>query len=207
MCLKTDDTLWTWGLNDAGQLGQNDTIDRSSPVQVGTNWAVVKGGSYANRVVVAVTNDGKLFSWGYGAQGTLGNLSTANRSSPVQVGALTNWKTLAVNQHFAACVKTDGTLWTWGRNNQGQLGSNNTITRSSPVQVGALTNWAIPSGGTPNIMCSKIDNTIWSWGKNNYGQLGLGNTTYRSSPVQIGSSDNWISISAGANHGSALEQL
>ncbi len=200
MCLKTDDTLWTWGLNDAGQLGLNDLINRSSPVQVGTNWAAVAGGCYANRSVVAVTNDGKLFTWGYGAQGNIGNLSTANRSSPVQVGALTNWKTPTVNQQSVACVTTDGKLFTWGSNYRGQSGQGNTINLSSPVQVGALTDWATPSMGGgyfAPMACVKTNGTLWTWGKNDYGQLGSGTIINRSSPVQVGALTDWAIPSAG----------
>jgi alpha-tubulin suppressor-like RCC1 family protein len=201
MCIKTDDTLWTWGLNSSGQLGTGNTIDRSSPVQVGTNWAVVKGGSYANKMVLAIAKDGKLFSWGYGAQGTLGLGDTANRSSPTQVGLLTDWKTLAVNQQFAACVKTDGKLFTWGSNYRGQLGHGNTINLSSPVQVGALTDWATPScaGSYPaSMQCVKTDGTLWTWGFNTAGQLGLGNLTNYSSPKQVGALTDWA-IPAGGS--------
>jgi alpha-tubulin suppressor-like RCC1 family protein len=200
MCIKTDNTLWTWGRNQAGQLGQNNIIDRSSPVQVGTNWAAVAGGNYNSRTTVAVKTNGELWSWGYGYQGTLGIGIIGNRSSPVQVGALTNWKTPSSNSLFAACTTTDGKLFTWGINNRGQLGLGDTVSRSSPVQVGTLTTWATPgnAGGYFSAMaCVKTDGTLWSWGGNAYGTLGQNDTILRSSPVQVGALTNWATPSGG----------
>jgi alpha-tubulin suppressor-like RCC1 family protein len=82
-----------------------------------------------------------MWSWGSGGSGRLGQNDTANRSSPVQVGALTEWLESAAGNYHSVAVKNTGTLWAWGLNNDGQLGQNNTTGRSSPVQVGALTTW------------------------------------------------------------------
>ena len=88
-------------------------------------------------------NEGNgLWSWGGGVQGTLGLGDVINRSSPVQVGSLTNWKQASAGSSQSLAVKTDGTLWSWGYNIfNGPLGLNDLISRSSPVQVGALTGW------------------------------------------------------------------
>ena len=93
---------------------------------------------------VAIKTDGTLWSWGYNSSGELGlsnSGTTTHRSSPVQVGLLTDWQHVAAGQMHTYAVKTDGTLWSWGYNNAGQLGLGNTTNRSSPVQVGSLTNW------------------------------------------------------------------
>jgi len=191
-CIKTDGTLWAWGLGTSGCLGQGDAISRSSPVQVGssTNWTAIAAG---REFVLTVDSAGKLFSWGLNDdKGFLGLGDIANRSSPVQVGALTTWKTPGTGSYHSFCVKTDGTLWAWGKAGfAGYLGTNNTISRSSPVQVGALTNWAIPNGGRDSSMCTKTDGTLWSWGYGSYGKLGIGSTAYFSSPKQIGALTNW----------------
>jgi alpha-tubulin suppressor-like RCC1 family protein len=127
-----------------GRLGHGDTVSRSSPVQVGalTNWAQVSAG-YFNTVC---DYDGRelLLAWGSNVNGSLGlgDSFTAARSSPVQVGALTNWAQVSTVNRHTACVKTDGTLWAWGSGGEGRLGHGDTVSRSSPVQVGALTNWA-----------------------------------------------------------------
>jgi len=91
LAIKTDGTLWVWGRNDAGQLGIGNTVDRSSPVQVGalSDWAQVCG---IDRTSLAIKTDGTLWSWGLASNGLLGNGATVNRSSPVQIGSLTDWK-------------------------------------------------------------------------------------------------------------------
>ena len=140
--IKTDGTLWAWGYNGFGQLGLGNTVDKSSPSQVGalTTWYSISSGS---QFMAAIKTDGTLWSWGRNATyGSLGLGDTVNRSSPVQVGALTTWYKVAAGYRFTIAVKTDGTLWSWGLNSQGQLGYGGySISRSSPVQVGALTTW------------------------------------------------------------------
>ena len=89
--IKTDGTLWSWGSNNSGQLGQGNTINRSSPVQVGAlaNWShPAAAASFA----IATKTDGTLWSWGDGGSGQLGLGNTTTYSSPVQVGSLTTWQ-------------------------------------------------------------------------------------------------------------------
>ena len=101
---------------------------------------------------VAVKTDGTLWAWG-STTGQLGDGTTTDRSSPVQVGTATNWASVAAGNDHTVAVKTDGTLWAWGDNDSGQLGDGTTTNRSSPVQVGTATNWAsvdrrrLPHGG------------------------------------------------------------
>ena len=143
--IKTDGTLWTWGGNTGGQLGAGTTAARSSPVQVGalTTWKqvdTIKASSgFANMCAVKV--DGTLWVCGYNSVGQLGTGNTTSYSSPVQVGALTNWKQVSSSAVHSCAVKTDGTLWAWGSNTNGNLGTGNTTSYSSPVQVGTLTSW------------------------------------------------------------------
>jgi alpha-tubulin suppressor-like RCC1 family protein len=140
-----------------------------------------------------------LFSWGNNANGQLGlGDITVTRSSPTQVGALTNWALPASGTTSSMCVKTDGTLWTWGSGGYGVLGLEDTVNRSSPTQVGALTNWKTPSAGVQFALCVKTDGTLWSWGSNGSGRLGLGDTINRSSPVQVGALTSWSIPTAAA---------
>ena len=204
LSIKTDSTLWAWGFNSSGQLGLGDTPNRSSPVQVGalTTWAQVSGG---NAHTMAVKTDGTLWAWGGGSSGQLGLNDTAtNRSSPVQVGALTTWSKVASGDAHTMAVKTDGTLWAWGYGGTGQLGLGDTPHRSSPIQVGALTTWSQVSAGYRHSLAVKTDGTLWAWGRNDNGQLGLGDTANRSSPVQVGALTTWSSVSAGRNHTAAI---
>jgi alpha-tubulin suppressor-like RCC1 family protein len=216
--IKTDGTLWVWGSNSYGQLGQGNTTYYSSPVQVGAlnNWKQVSiggaevyaGGQSAFGSTAAVKTDGTLWAWGSNAAGQLGQNYAGNYySSPIQIGALTNWKEVSVGTGFMLSIKTDGTLWAWGSNGSGQLGIGNQVSYSSPVQIGALTSWKQVSASTNSnhTFAIKNDGTLWAWGQNNYGQLGTNNTTYYSSPVQVGNLTNWKQVSAGYRLGVALK--
>jgi alpha-tubulin suppressor-like RCC1 family protein len=196
IAIKTNGTLWTWGINSAGSLGQGDTNHRSSPVQVGslTNWAEV---SVSDAYSLAVKTDGTLWSWGNWSQGSLGlGTSNFNRSSPVQVGTSTNWKTPTAGGTAGFAIKTDGTLWAWGINSNSQLGLAGGGYRNSPVQVGVLTTWASVSTSGTHTLAITTAGTLWAWGTNLSGELGLTEvTTDKSIPVQVGLLTNWKSVS------------
>jgi alpha-tubulin suppressor-like RCC1 family protein len=145
LAIKSDGTLWAWGNNTNGQLGDASLTSKSSPVQViGTGWKYATAGGKLTTTAgfsVGIKTDGTLWAWGSNAQGQIGDGTTTTRSSPVQVGSLTNWKSVVAGEHSVAAIKTDGTLWTWGGNGNGQLMDGTVIAKSSPVQVGSLTNW------------------------------------------------------------------
>jgi alpha-tubulin suppressor-like RCC1 family protein len=202
LAIKTDGTLWSWGSNGSGELGLGDTTARFSPSQVGalTDWVKVYAGSDSNgqHFAAAIKTNNTLWMWGFGGNGRLGQGNTTNYSSPVQVGALSNWAQADVARASTLAVKTDGTLWGWGLNDLGQLGDNTTVSTSSPVQIGALSNWAqVTTGFTKNSHAVKTDGTLWSWGDGaTSGVLGLGNTVSYSSPVQVGALSNWAQAAA-----------
>jgi alpha-tubulin suppressor-like RCC1 family protein len=207
LATKTDGTLWSWGRDDRGQLGLNSqNINRSSPTQVGTgtNWSQF-GISVGENTSMATKTDGTLWLWGINQYGQLGQnsreaLNVANRSSPIQLGAGTDWNRVSFGKNWAMATKTGGTLWTWGQNPGGNLGVNISYQtmRSSPVQVGGTT-WNIISAGNYSSAATKTDGTLWTWGENNQGQLGLGNTVSRSSPVQVGVASGWTRVVVGQN--------
>jgi alpha-tubulin suppressor-like RCC1 family protein len=127
----------------------------------------------------------------------LGNTDTVNKSSPVQIGLLTNWLTIAAGYYSSLASQTNGTLWSWGFNNNGQLGLGNTTDYSSPKQIGALTNWGSAYIGTNTGFAIKTSGTLWAWGRSRFGERGYGAiSTYYSSPNQVGSSSTWLSISS-----------
>ena len=131
--IKTDGSLWTWGRNNQGQLGTNNTTSRSTPVTTfagGTNWKQVDCG---RDHTAAIKTDGTLWTLGRNHRGQLGDNTTTNRNIPVTTFAGgNNWKQVSAFEHTTA-IKTDGSLWTWGFNGNGPLGINNAITRSTPV--------------------------------------------------------------------------
>lgn len=196
--IKTDGTLWTWGLNTSGQLGDGTTTARSSPGTVaggGTTWCTV---SVFNGQMAAIKTDGTLWTWGFNQWGQLGDGTTTSRSSPGTVaGGGTTWRSICFNS-AAIAIKTDGTLWTWGKNDFGQLGTGNTTSRSSPGTVaGGGSTWCAASmGAGQTAMAIKTDGTLWTWGYNGQGQLGTGDTTSRSSPgTTAGCGTTWSSVS------------
>lgn len=139
LAIKTDGTLWAWGNNTFGQLGQGNTINRSSPVQIGTGttWEKI---SVSTAACAAIKTDGTLWTWGYGGDGRLGLSDSSSRSSPTQVGTGTNWSKIIVLYGGMAAIKTDGTLWVWGLTAQYGRGTNTTT--NSPVQIGSSTDYA-----------------------------------------------------------------
>jgi len=208
--IKTDGTLWIWGRNFYGELGLGNTTDYSSPKQVGalTDWATIPvNGLGSKSSSFAIKTDGTLWSWGRNGYGQLGLGDATDRSSPVQVGALTTWSKIETGRQNTLAIKTDGTLWAWGEGAGGGLAQGNLLDYSSPVQVGSLTTWSVISGGQGMGSGISTDGTLWVWGMNNVGQLGLNNTTYYSSPVQVGTSTDWGIIASGQNANLALEHI
>jgi alpha-tubulin suppressor-like RCC1 family protein len=200
--VKTDGTLWTWGLNSDGQLGVNNTTNRSTPVTTilgGTNWKSVSCGE---NHMAAIKTDGTLWVWGLNGAGQLGVNNTTNRSTPVTtILGGTNWKQVSCGKDHMAAIKTDGTLWNWGDNGYEQLGVSIGPDRSTPVTTRAGgTNWKTVSCGGYSTTAIKTDGTLWVWGSNYQGQLGTNDTTDRRTPVTtILGGTNWKSVSVGYN--------
>ena len=201
--IKTDGTLWVWGANNVGQLGQGNKTNYSSPVQIpGTTWAAVE--TNWSGIVKATKTDGTLWGWGYNYAGALGqneggNLSH-NKESPVQIPGTnysTDYRKLGPQLH----IKTDGTLWGIGNNHRGQLAQNNINDGySSPVQIPG-TNWQyVYSYGA-----SKTDGSLWMWGQNDSGQVGDNTNVWRSSPVQVPGTWDISNVLGGSNSKGAFK--
>jgi alpha-tubulin suppressor-like RCC1 family protein len=148
---------------------------------------------------LAIRPNGTLWAWGKNDYGQLGDGTTTNRLSPVQVGSTNDWLTVATGYNHNLAIKFDGTLWAWGANAQGQLGDGSTIQQSTPIQIGTSSNWYRIAAGNEHSLAVQTNGTLWSWGDNAQGQLGrlVGNNQI---PVQVGSSTNWIHIAAGLAH-------
>ncbi len=194
--------LWAWGINTSGQLGDGTTINRSSPVQIGTSsWSSVSASINSTH---AIKSDGTLWSWGSSQYGQLGDGTTINKSSPVQISGAGSWSQISAGGYHVIAKKTDGTLWAWGFNSSGQLGNNSVVSRSSPVQVGT-SSWTSISAGIDSSYGILPNNTLWAWGLNTNSQLGDNTTINRSSPVQIGTSRNWSKVVSGDSWVVALD--
>jgi alpha-tubulin suppressor-like RCC1 family protein len=201
--IKTDGTLWVWGYNNNGQLGDNTTTNKSSPIQTiagGTDWSSVVCG-YTH--TTAIKTDGTLWVWGGNGNGQLGDNTVTDKSSPIQtISSGTDWSSVSNGVYHTTAIKTDGTLWLWGWNNRGQLGDNTTTHKSSPIQtIAGGTDWAISACGYAYTTATKSDGTWWSWGWNNRGQLGDNTIIDKSSPIQnIAGGTDWVQPTCGWDH-------
>jgi alpha-tubulin suppressor-like RCC1 family protein len=139
---KSDGSIWVWGSNANGQLGDGTTTRQTSPIKVGTDkdWtAVVAGGAHT----LALKSNGVLWAWGNTTDGQLGISSfSGNRDTPVQVtGAANNWVAMSASVWHTLALRSDGSLWAWGRAASGQLGDGTTAAKGAPVQVGTAKDW------------------------------------------------------------------
>lgn len=192
---KTNGTLWVWGEGTAGQLGLGDALNRSSPVQLGTDtdWSKVSGGV---AYTLALKTNGTLWAWGSNASGMLGLNDLVNRSSPVQVGTGA-WSEIAAGDNESFAIKADGTLWAWGSNMVSQLGTGGGDT-SSPVQVGMIFNWTSVAVGNHSALATRANGTLLAWGWNSTGSLGLGDTTSRAGTTWVASLTDWRTVYCGS---------
>ena len=200
--LRDDSTVWCWGANEYGQIGDGTNSPKPGAVQVKgvggsgylTDISQIAGG---NQHTCALKTDGTAYCWGSNYYGKLGDNTTTNRSTPVQVhgvddvGSLTDIANISAGNSHTCATKTDGSAYCWGYNNSGRLGDNTTTNRSTPVQVhgvddvGSLTDIANISAGNSHTCATKTDGSAYCWGYNNSGRLGDNTTTNRSTPVQV----------------------
>ena len=210
LAVRVDNTLWSWGLNTNGQIGDNSVTSRSSPVQIsipsGSLTSVIGSIAMGNGTSLAI-NGGLPYVWGTNTTGALGlgnNYVPAGTSSPVQLNTLNmfiatannnynspvqimsgSWNQISAGLYHTLAIRNDYTLWAWGQNTYGQVGDITTFTRSSPVQVGIGSSWINISAGGTHTVALRSNNILYAWGLNTSGQLSDGTLLSRSSPVQV----------------------
>jgi len=226
--VKTDGTVYCWGINGYGKLGNNNTTTQLIPVQVvgagGSGYLTGVEKVYAAyESTCALKTDGTVWCWGKASFGELGNNDTFASFTPVQVlgpggsGYLTNVTQMSQSASHSCALKSDGTVYCWGWNGYGAIGNNSTTDALTPVQVlgpggsGYLTGVAQINAGFYSSCAIKNDNTVWCWGHNNYGQLGNNTTTDSWTPVQVlgvggsGYLTNVSKVSSGGYHTCAIK--
>ncbi|MBZ5622228.1 MAG: DUF11 domain-containing protein [Acidobacteriia bacterium] len=185
LSVREDGTVWAWGSNDGGQLGDGTTTSRRTPVQVNglTGVVAVSGGSSRS---LALKSDGTVWTWG-----TLSSIYQRQPGDPptpalTQVSGLTGIMVIASGSGHNLALKGDGTVWAWGTNDGGQLGDGTTVGRSTPLRVSGLSGVvSIAAGGWSSSLALKGDGTVWAWGGN------------QRTPVQVGGLSEVVSIAGG----------
>ncbi|HEY3488540.1 MAG TPA: putative Ig domain-containing protein [Candidatus Deferrimicrobiaceae bacterium] len=197
--IQQDGSLWGWGYNGVGTLGDGTTLDQLVPERIGPDfdWSIVEAGM---QHTLAIRNDGTLWAWGKNANGQLGDGTLTNRNAPVLVSAEPVWASVAAGYAHSVAVRKDGTLWSWGANANGQLGDGSRADHPLPVRVGTDSDWAAVATGESHTLAIKTDGSLWGWGYNVVGQLGDGTQTLRTSPVRIGTDSDWVTITAIESH-------
>lgn len=187
MAIKTTGTLWTWGINDRGQLGNGTTTNVATPIPTGSaaSFNQWKSVSASRRYTLGLLNDGTMWAWGENAIGQLGNGTTIDQNIPIQVGTDTNWAEISAGYYHRLAIKNDGTLWAWGINQVGALGNGTTTDSNAPIQIGTDTDWVKISAKYNHSAAVKSDGSLWVWGRNNFGQLGDGTNTNQLSPMMV----------------------
>jgi alpha-tubulin suppressor-like RCC1 family protein len=204
--LKSDGTVWAWGNNVWGQVGDGSGLaNMYSPKKVGidNNWIYVAAGGHQ---VLAKKANGDLWGWGSSLYGQLALDQFQIQDTPIQItqGLTTNWQMLSGGDHSIA-MKSDGKIWAWGSNLFGELGNPAFADESNEIHQIGTDNWTMVEASIGNSAGIKSDGTLWIWGYNSIGQLGLGDTAEHTTPTQMGTANDWKYVTTGSWQGRALK--
>lgn len=211
LAIRSDGSIWAWGRNDSGQLGDGTAADRSAPVPVtGLPTVVAIAGGQGHSL--ALSADGTVYAWGGNSSGQLGDGTAADRYTPVQVvgplggGALSGVAALAAGASHSVALRDNGTVWCWGDNICGQLGDDQAcgLVSRTPVQAAALTDAVAVACGRRHSLALGADGAARAWGENAHGQLGIGPAGDRWAPTQLTAAGTLASIAAGGDHSLGL---
>lgn len=205
LAIKADGSLWSWGHNNGGQLGQIVGNNQNLPVRIGArnDWRWITAGELHS---IAVDNQGNIYSWGGNDVGQLGDGSNTNRNTLAMLSQESEyWRTIvAANKHSAA-IKNNGSLWLWGNAHLGSTGFGDTTPRLLPVRLGIDSNWSAYQSAAAHHLALKANGTLWAWGQQNLAQLGLGDTITRNQPTLVHSSIAWLSFATGSSFSVAIK--
>ena len=193
LAVKSDGTVWAWGLNGDGQLGNGDET-------LGVAWAPVQVVGLADAVAVdcgsahsvALKSDGTVWAWGFNFDGRLGDGSEGMRIySPVQ-SAISGVTAIAAGGGHTAAIKADGSLWGWGLNTAGEVGDGTIEGVTTPTRIPEVSDVVAVAAGGGHTVALRSDGAVWAWGTNYYG--GLGTTSVPTGPgLPSTAGDNYAS--------------
>ncbi len=216
--LRADGSVWAWGWNYKGRLGEGTTEDRLVPVQV-AGLSEVTSITVHDSGVHAVRSDGTVWAWGSNSHGQLGDGTKVDHPTPVPLPNLANVSRIEAGADAMYALRLDGTVWSWGFREHGQLGDgltgeegfiesgwpNERLMRAEPGPVLGLSDVVAVVSWGRSAWALKSDRTVWAWGGNEYGQLGDGTELNRSRPVQMPGLTDIISVMPGSGSVYALK--
>nr|BFE77370.1 hypothetical protein GCM10020092_106710 [Actinoplanes digitatis] len=196
--VKNAGTLWCWGYNGFGTLGQGDSLDRSTPTQVGLDrdWASITIGYY---FACGVKTTGIALCWGlpdYGQLG-VGHRSESTHESPERVADDHLWTQLSAGLTHTCGIDVTRALWCWGDNGRGELGVSGTWLTLEPVRVGMANIWTSVVAANQSTCATQRGGRRYCWGANSVGQLGLDDEVDRAVPtLRVGTADPAVGLLA-----------
>jgi alpha-tubulin suppressor-like RCC1 family protein len=184
--VRSDGTVWAWGSNLLGELGDGSTTNRSTPVQVAGLTGVTQVAA-GQEFSLALRSDGTVWAWGGNGAGQLGRGTvTAREVTAAPVSGLAGVTKIAAGCGFSLALRSDGTVWAWGFNNVGQLGIGGTASSVVPVKITGVSQvTAIAAGFDSAVAVVAGGASVWAWGGNDSGQLGDGTLAGRATPVRV----------------------
>jgi len=201
---------WAWGLNNVGQLGDNSTLDKCTPVSVaGSVKTFYEISSYSH--TLAIDGTGQVWAWGSNSAGQLGDNTILSKRTPVSIlGARKTFCKISTGESHSVGLDRNGAVWCWGNNGSGRLGNNDAtqVSRLTPVAICGTTKTfcQIYAGGTTSYGIDK-NGRLWGWGTNSSGQIGNNSTGFALTPVSIlGTVKTFCKISAGTSYALALDK-
>lgn len=199
LALRADGTVWSWGANESGQLGDGTNVERFTPVQViglGAAVAIAAGGFHS----LALRSDGTAWAWGRNLSGELGDGTLLNRRTPKRLAGLASVVAVSAGFHHSLATLSDGSTWAWGHNEVGQLGDGTTTRRTSPVLVTGLPIGSRVDAGGWHSLALDPRGAVWGWGENSTGQVGDGTRIVRTTPTLVRGAIGATQITAGGYH-------
>ena len=197
LALATDGTVWAWGANNFGQLGNGTNTNRSTPLRIATLSSIVAISTH-NFHNLALDTSGRVWAWGNG--GALGDKIGNDRTTPFVVPGLPQIAAIAAGYLISMAVATDGSVWVWGSNEAGQFGDSRYASQASPTQVANLAGYTGFAVGTRHVIARDGSGAVRAWGQNDQGQLGVGDTSDRAAPTLVTGLQQLLQISAGQTH-------
>jgi alpha-tubulin suppressor-like RCC1 family protein len=199
-----DGSVWAWGSNDIGQLGNGTDAGTSRAATVkGLNEAIALAGGENHSL--ALKSDGTVWAWGYNREGQLGIGSNKFQETVVQISDLVDITAIAAGGNHSLALKSDGSVWAWGVNTSGQLANGTNHNSPTPALVKGLNEVMAIAGGGYHSLALKSDGTVWAWGDNTRGQLGNGSNANSTSPAPVQGLNDVTAIACGESHSLALK--